>query len=158
MKDDYFARIEQFVDTEDPMPHRAAGLSRATTLRDKGGQEVLAAPFMLAWKTMREMLFMQQKVPYRKLPTFVQKYLRLLWDTSEATALRAMITGDVPFFIAWLFRFDAIDVAMINAGYDLSDRSHLIRFRAAIDGYRDVAEKRLKKLGGAWPPVPRKEP
>lgn len=157
MKDDYFAHVERVVDAESPMPHRARGLSRSNAVRDKGGKEILAAPFMLAWKGMREALFIEQKVPYRKLPSFVQKYLRLLFDTSEATALRALISGDVPFFVAWLMRLDQIDVAMIDASYDLADRSALIRFRAAVDGYREVAEKRLKKLGGRWPAVPKRE-
>lgn len=158
MRDDAFiAKIETHVDLEEPIPHRASGLVRAATLRDNGGKELLAAPFMLSWKEMRERLYMQQQVPYRKLPKFVEKFLRLLWDTSEATALRAMVSGDVAFFIGWLFRLDQIDVAMIDAGYDLADRSALVRFRAAVDGYRDVAEKRLKKLGGKWPPIARGE-
>lgn len=158
MKDDYFSHVERVVDPENPMPHRARGLARSNAVRDKGGKEILAAPFMLAWKGMREALYIEQKVPYRKLPAFVQKYLRLLFDTSEATALRALISGDVAFFIAWLMRLDQIDVAMMNAAYDLADRAALIRFRAAVDGYRETAEKRLKKLGGSWPPTPKREP
>lgn len=144
---------ETFVDHEPPMPQRGPSLPPPRTTR-KG---TLAAPFMAAWKAMRELLFMQQHVPYRKLPKYVEKYLRLLWDTSESTALRAMAIGDVPFFIGWLFRLDAMDVAMIDAGFTLADRASLVRFRAAVDGYREVAEKRLKKLGGRWPPVTRNE-
>jgi len=152
----FSADVETAVDLGDPLPHRTQ-LPGVKMLRDMNGKKKLAAPFMLSWKSMREILYMQQRVPYRKLPKFVEKYLRLLWDTSEGTALRAMVIGDAPFFIAWLFRLDAIDVAMIDAGYSIADRAALIRFRAALDGYREVAEKRLKKLGGTWPPVARSE-
>jgi len=155
--DPYLSQVEAHVDYEDPLAHRVTGLPRSPTMRDRGGKELLAAPFILAWKQMREELFMQQRVPYTKLPKFVQKHLRLLWDTSENTAMRAMVIGDVAFFIGWLFRLDQIDVAMIDAGYDLAARSTLVRFRAAVDGFREVAEKKLKKLGGKWPPVARSE-
>jgi hypothetical protein len=123
----------------------------------KTARGVSAKPFMASWKLMREQLFMEQRVPYTKLPKYVEKYLRLLFDTTEGAALRAMKIGDVPFFIGWMFRLDAIDVAMIDGGFQLADRAALIRFRAAVDGYREVAEKRLRKLGGRWPPVAKNE-
>lgn len=114
--------------------------------------KTVAASFLLAWKTSKEQLYIEGRVPWGRLPKFVEQYLRLLWDTNEYWALRSMVIGDVSFFIAWLFKIDQIDNAMIDAGMGLADRAPLIRFRAALDGYREVAEKRLKKLGGRWPP------
>ena len=156
----FLDEAETHTEYEAPRPFRVqAGLPVPSTTRGHATTrgQLLAGPFMLSWKAMREILFMQQRVPYLKLPKYVEKYLRLLWDTSEGAALRAMAIGDVPFFIGWLFRLDAIDVAMIDKGYSLADRAPLIRFRAVTDGYREVAEKRLKKLGGRWPPVAEKE-
>ncbi len=109
---------------------------------------------MLAWKRAREQLYIEGSVPWGKLPKFVEGYLRLLWDTSEYWAMRAVAIGDVSFFVGWLFKLDQIDLAMLDAGMTLADRSALIRFRAAVDGYREVAERRLKRLGGVWPPAP----
>lgn len=113
-----------------------------------------SSAFLLAWKRGKEVLYIEGGVPWGRLPKFVEGYLRLLWDTSEYWAMRAVVVGDVPFFIGWLFRLDQIDNAMLDAGMTLADRSALIRFRASVDGYREVAEKRLKRLGGVWPPGP----
>lgn len=147
--DALLAEAEEFIDYQPPTPERAPrGLSDAVDA--KGRQR--ATTFLVAWTSMREQLYIENHLPRKRLPKFVEKYLRLLWDTSEWAALRALATGDVPFFIAWLFRIDQIDVAMINAGYGLADRALLIRYRAALDGYREVAEKRLRALGGVWPP------
>jgi hypothetical protein len=117
-----------------------------------------AAALLMAWKASKEGLYLEGKVPWGRLPKFVEGYLRLLWDTNEYWALRAILVGDVSFFISWLFKLDQIDLAMIEAGLGLADRAALIRFRAAVDGYREVAEKRLKRLGGTWPPTDQSGP
>lgn len=117
-----------------------------------------ATAFLLAWKRGKENLFLEGGVPWGQLPRFAELYLRLLWDTNEFWAMRAIAIGDVSFFVAWLLKLDQIDLAMLDAGMTLADRSALIRFRASVDGYREVAEKRLKRLGGVWPPAPIKSP
>lgn len=109
------------------------------------------AGFMSDWKAMREELC-GPALPMKKLPRFCAYRVKQLFETSEQTAMTAVKTGDVPFFIAWLFRIDQIDVEMIKLGKSVADRVPLIRARTQIDGYRIVAEARLKRLGGAWPP------
>lgn len=111
-----------------------------------------ASAFMSAWKEMRESLYLGHVLPFAQLPAFCEKYARLLFDTSEHVALRAVRIGDPAFFIAWLFRVDQIDAEMLRIGSTLADRAVLVRTRASLDAYRDVAEEQLRKLGGRWPP------
>jgi|GEM_PF-7135116 len=145
---------------DDPVATAALGFSEAGEMTERTPAHVQqaarvpthSAAMLLAWKTSKEALYLGGRVPWGKLPKFVEGYLRLLFDTHEYWALRALLVGDVSFFVSWLFKIDQIDLAMIEAGMGLADRAPLIRFRAALDGHREVAEKRLHKLGGTWPP------
>jgi len=153
--DALLAEAESFIEDHEKLGERAP--RGVQTKREGRAPRARASAFLLAWKVMKEQLYIEGRVPSGRLPPFVDKYLRMLWDTNEWTAMRALAIGDVPFFIGWLFRLDQIDVAMIDAGLTLGDRTPIIRYRAAIDGYRQVAEKRLHDLGGVWPPVTRTE-
>lgn len=109
-----------------------------------------AQGFLSPWKLMREELYAQGTLPLRQLPSFCEHLIKLLFETREGAVMAAVKMGDVPFFIAWLFRIDLVDVAMIKRGANIAERMPLIRARATVDAYRIIAEKKLGK--GNWPP------
>jgi len=53
-----------------------------------------------------------------------------------------------------MLRLDQIDCEAMRAGFTVADRQHLIQCRATLDGFRAVAEKRLRRFGGEFPPKP----
>ena len=70
-------------------------------------------------------------------------------------AVVAIKRGDVSFFLCFMLRLDQIDCECIKAGMDAGARAHIIQCRAALDGFRQAAQKRLESLGGEFPPQPR---
>jgi len=106
------------------------------------------------WRGIRDNMYSgATTIPYAKLPPFASKLAHMFWEVTEDEVLDAITRGDPAWFVAWLLRIDQIDTAMIAAGFGPADRTSLMTCRYTVDGFRQAAEDRLRKLGGTWPPV-----
>jgi hypothetical protein len=107
--------------------------------------------FKASWAKIRKTLYSPRIL--QGLPPFAEPIAKAVWETDIDDVVRAVRSGDVAFFVAWQLRLDQLDCAMVNAGRTIADRAPLVRIKYLMQGFRDAAEKRLKTLGGSWPPA-----
>jgi len=104
--------------------------------------------FLSQWRNLRDAMWGPgHTVPYSRLPQFVVLWGKNLYDTSERDAYDAIRRGDVVFFEAWITRLSMMDAAAATRGLTLKERGTLIYAIGAVQGYRDVARRRLLALG-----------
>lgn len=87
-----------------------------------------------------------------KIPKFVQRFAKLLFD-QEKELRRALMNGDMPWFSSWLMRLDMMNKALIGIGFDEDKRNAIERTRFMLHRLSTLANHRLTKLGGVWPPT-----
>jgi hypothetical protein len=111
-----------------------------------------ALGFLGAWKRLREAVWVARAIPYKRLPEFAAKWGKRLYETHERVAYDALLDGDVMFFDAWATRLLMMDRAAEEANLTIAERGTLLYAHGVLRGYADAAAKRLKALGGKWPP------
>jgi len=111
-----------------------------------------ALGFLAAWKKLRDAVWVASTIPYKRLPEFAHRWGKALYDTHERRAYDAVLIGDVMFFEAWAARLLMIDHAAEARGLTIQERGTVLYALGVVQGYRDATAKRLKELGGAWPP------
>lgn len=111
-----------------------------------------ARGFLAAWKRLREAVWVARGVPYKKLPDFAARWGKRLYETHERVAYDALCDGDVFFFDAWSGRLVLMDRAAEDAGLNVVERGTILFAIGVLQGYAEAAAKRLKVLGGKWPP------
>jgi hypothetical protein len=108
--------------------------------------------FLGAWKKLREAVWVAGGIPFKRLPEFAVRWGKRLYETHERTAYDALCDGDVVFFEAWATRLLVMDRAAEEAGLTIAERGTILYALGVLRGYSDAAAKRLKVLGGKWPP------
>ena len=106
------------------------------------------------WRGIREKVYLHERY-LTKLPIWCEGIAKTFYERDEEEVLVAIKRGDVSFFLCFMLRLDQIDCECIKAGMDAGARAHIIQCRAALDGFRQAAQKRLESLGGEFPPQPR---
>lgn len=130
----YFRRLNEFTSV-DPIRHR----------RSRDGVRGI-------WRRLQLSLYSPRVLG--GLPNYATMVAEAFWETDAGQVLTAMQKGDVAFFIACLVRIDQIDRAAIDAGRTIADRAPLATARWLVEGFRMAAERRLREVGGVWPPSP----
>lgn len=111
-----------------------------------------AVGFLGAWRKLRDAVWVARSIPYNRLPAFAERWGKRLYETHERVAYDALCDGDPLFFEAWASRLMLIDHAAVEAGLSISDRGALLYAHGVLKGYADAAGRRLRDLGGKWPP------
>lgn len=88
----------------------------------------------------------------KDMPPFVEKLAKTFWDADPSQVVSAITRGDPAFFVAFQFRLDQIDCALVAAERSLSSRAPVVRAKYVIDGFCKTAVDVLVENGGEWPP------
>jgi hypothetical protein len=100
------------------------------------------------WRKLRDAVWVNRGIPYRKLPEFAYLWGKRLYETSDRAAYDALCDGDVLFFEAWAQRMLMIDKAAEAAGLTIKDRGTILYVVGIMQGYAEAASARLQRLGG----------